>query len=712
MSSKIHHAISIVITIGVLLLAFNFTYSFIRIYDVILDFFNCLGYFANETFGTSFKVNLNIIDKVYDLFDFWFPLSFETLKSIIKDYFKFIFNERTLDLFYYDFLDFMTVFLKVMLIVLPFLVVFKMLLENIYFTQNENDPDSNSKQLVKFKNTFVVYYSFVKKKISLYFDFLKDKKFYLIIWVLLFSFYFNFISIIIHFISYYLYFVVSFDIVNLYIFAYKILFDLMPMFLFIPWPVWIILGLFLFNFIRKNIAMSIFHHYENRNKGFINSLGQVTMICGPTGTSKTLTMTDMLLSTEMIFRDKALEKLLGYDNMFPNFPYISLENEIQRAFYYHEIYNLASAKKWILKKIRRSYEVELIDNQPVLKFKKDKLFGYDLKKYPLIYFNGYKEIHLFDMLENYTKVYLVYVVQSSLIVSNYAIRSDNYFDSLGNFPFWHSGFFNTNPDYVNNISRYSHILDFDALRLLKKVKENNKVSVDFGVFGITEIGKERGNQIDHRTIKVTSEEANQLNDGFNPNLKIKRHDSTVDNYAFLKIFLDDQRAESLGADAREQCEKIIYIKNKSDYQNPLILFRLEYMIYSLIKNKWEDIYKTYRYYRSDNTLLFYILKNIYSAYQHYIDRLYNKFGFFVSTLSAESGTLDGNAETNKYYLMFSKIYSNRYATDCFSDFFYMKNINSNNGLNDLKEYECEKATIEELASQNSYFINDLLKHNK
>ena len=58
--------------------------------------------------------------------------------------------------------------------------------------------------------------------------------------------------------------------------------------------------------------------------------------------------------------------------------------------------------------------------------------------------------------------------------------------------------------------------------------------------------------------------------------------------------------------------------------------------------------------------------------------------------------------------MTKKIYSKRFSTDCFSDFFTEKALRSPVGIDDLPEYSTEKATFDELSEQNSYFINDLL----
>ena len=46
--------------------------------------------------------------------------------------------------------------------------------------------------------------------------------------------------------------------------------------------------------------------------------------------------------------------------------------------------------------------------------------------------------------------------------------------------------------------------------------------------------------------------------------------------------------------------------------------------------------------------------------------------------------------------------------DGFSDFFVKKALRSPIGINDLDEYETEKATFAELAEQNSYFVAKLV----
>ena len=104
----------------------------------------------------------------------------------------------------------------------------------------------------------------------------------------------------------------------------------------------------------------------------------------------------------------------------------------------------------------------------------------------------------------------------------------------------------------------------------------------------------------------------------------------------------------------------------------------------------------------------YLLKLLTAKVQHYYTGIYNRFGYCTLRVQIESGTQDGQISENKYYLSSKKIYSKRFSTDCFSDFFTEKALRSPVGIDDLREYATEKATFAELGLQNSYFVNDLL----
>ncbi|MCH5179922.1 MAG: hypothetical protein J1F32_01755 [Erysipelotrichales bacterium] len=695
----------ILITIVFILFSFMFVRSYVRIWESIKDFGLSIYYYFSElfTFKRSADPTINNIgnyDIVNDPFAF---LSLESLLIYFKLFFHSIINGENILRYLSSVFNVIYIILKVLLLVMPFFLLIWLLYRN-YFSENNKETNSDSVPLKCYKFFKFRIVSPVINWIRSFIDYVRCHRYFIIIWCVIWLLYFNVFTIIIEFLAFYFYFVISFNFSGLFIQFYKLLIDLIPIIRFVPLYVWIIIGVLVFNKIRKNIALSILRHHEMMNRGFINSMGLSSMICSPMGKGKTTLLTDAGLSLNVMFRDKAFELILSNDLKFPNFTFAVFENYIKEAISDHTIYNLATCRKWLSK-----WQDKFL-NDPV----PSNLFDYDFEKYGLTYWNGANEITIFEMLENYVQLYFIYVMQSSLLVSNYAIREDSILQDLGHFPMWHSDFFSSNSDYMNAYSRHSHILDFDMLRLGKTIVEDSKYrdAFEFGIVLITEGGKERGNMIDNRGLKKDSEEANQLNDLFNIWVKMMRHSATVDNFPFIKLIFDEQRPESIGADVREVCEKIIFIEEKKDVQTPLMLFRLESMIYEFLNSKFSGLYYNYRFYRSDNTLFMYLLKNIWGKYSHYYERLKYQFSYHQLVLSSKKGTLDETLGKFKYYISWKKIYSRRFATDAFKDYFMEKSSNSEIGLNDIPEFESESASWDELLSSNSYVIIQLSKLRK
>lgn len=366
------------------------------------------------------------------------------------------------------------------------------------------------------------------------------------------------------------------------------------------------------------------------------------------------------------------------------FATVAMQAEIDSG----RIYNLATVKYWVINLEQRG-----------------ELFSYDGERYGLIYDNGLKEEGIYDVLSTYAQAYFIYIIESSLIVSNYSIRTDNLLLDSGNFPLWLTDFFPTN---FRRNSRHAHILDFDILRLGKKVLDENPNagSFEFGVIGITEIGKERGNNLELQEKKKNADEANQKNDKFNSWLKMCRHSATVDNFPFIKVFADEQRPESWGADARDLCD-IVNIVSSGELKLAMPFYTIGDMIAEWAFNRFINLYYDFRFRRGDNTLLVHILKSVTAWIWKRNVRIYNRYGFSVLKIEKERGTMDGKIYKKKYYLMSAKIYRKRFATDCFADYFNDMALRTNVGLNDYREYLTECASVNELQAQNSYFINAL-----
>lgn len=714
-----------IITIFFLSYFFKFSNSLNCLFDGIKDLLNSLKYYFLKLIDFNSSVTVSV-DKI--------PISLKNAKLPflpkdwnlfllkLKIYFRSIFNSQNFSSYTSSFLLFILNFLKIFMLLSPLFIILYFQIQK-YYNQNEDNINKETKFLLLYKkieNKFLypIIYWFRNFKL-----FLKENKKIIILWICLWLFYFNVFTIIIELLAYYIYFTLSFDFLNLYIQVYKFLLYLTPLLEFFPIIFWIIIFFYFLNKFRLNIGYERLEHFEMMDRGFINSTGQVTMCCGSMGKGKTSLITDMSLSQTSMFRDKSFEKLLENDLKFSNFNWYNLEMFIKDKMNDHTIYNLSTIRN-LIKKLRFYFEASLdlddISTKSIKRYLKKKyrynfknlIFDYELEKYSLFYDDNLKLHYIWDVIENYALLYFVYIINSSLLVTNYSIREEIVINDLGNFPIWNNDFFRKNPYLSEAYSRHSHILDFDMLRLGKKIIENNIKSnaFEFGVVVITEGGKERKNTLELKETKKNVDETNQKNDLFNMWLKMARHLATIDNYPFIKVFIDEQRPESLGADVRELCEKIVFIKEKEDLKSVLPFFVFDVMFYELFENKFKNFYKKYRYYRNDKTLLMYLYKKIFTKIHHRHVKLINTFGYNRLVLESEKGTLDNQFEENNYYLMHKKIYSKRFATDAFSDFFVNKSVNCPIGLNDFEEYKTEKASIDELAKQNSYFINDLLKH--
>ena len=686
-----------IISIGFICLAvFVFKDSYMRFIHAVRDFGLSIAYYFCKLFNIEISISpmVSSIDSSYNVRLFWIPLDFELFKQKLGIYFVSLWNWESFKSYSITFISGLADFCRILLIIIPFIFVIIWLFGRYFDIREDSIDDKPSKQLTWYKNHIFKFHLWIKDKILSIKDYFFERRLFRNFWILIWVFSFNIATIVVEFFAFYFYFVMSFDIGNIFIQFYKFLCDLKA----IPFLIKLVFIFILIHIIRIKIAFNRLNHFEMRNRGFLNSLGLVVLITGVTGKGKTLLMTDLALSQEVMFRDTAFEKILNNDVKFPNFPFATFETELKRAIYYHEIYSLATCEIWINKKRERFEKTESTE----------KCFGYDHINYGLYHNNGLGHEYLFDMLDKYTKLFFIYTIQSSLLISNYGIRVDNNLMSANHFPMWDSNFFRDS-DESEYYTRHSHIIDFDILRLGKKVIEDNPLSdsVEFGCYVITEFDKERGNQLTNQAFKIDSDTANPKNDLTELCEKIHRHSSTVDNYPFLRIFTDSQRAMSVMADNREIAEKIVNITDVGESKNALIFFFFDELIYDFFFRRFEKWYYKYRYARSDNTLFMYFFHKICAYFISSFNRKVNKFGYAIYGGKVEKSTLDGTFDDFKWYRLNKKIFANRYKSNCFKDYWNEKSLRSLVGLDDLREYESTQATIEEMKLQHSYWIDKL-----
>lgn len=696
------HYICIAITIIFLCLSiFYFKYAMPRLIESFVDLGTSAKFYINELFELNWSGKVTINDFTKQPFEMpWnLPSTWEEFKVLWSEYWNLFFTKENLQNYILFLGDVIYYISKLIMVLMPFVILIMILLNKQ--EPINNDYNKDSKALIWWKkNIEVKVYLPIKKWVLGFIDFLNEHDFYKKLWLVIWMYNFNILTMFVELIAYYLYFVSSFELTTIYIQVLKLLMDLSVAIDFIPTIGWVCITLFIINRIRRKIGYNKLNHMEMKDRGFINERPIVLMLNGTMGSKKTTIITDMALSQEIMLRDKAFEKLLENDLKFPYFPWINLENSLKGAIKHHYVYNLATCRKWVNQKRAR------FEKRPC----KRHIFMYDYERYGMKYDDKLCLTDVWDVIYNYAQLYFVYIIQSSLLISNYSIRVDNILEDLGNFPLWNTELFKRDSRYVDAYSRHAHIIDFDMLRLGKKVLDYNEKAdcFEFGVINITEIGKERGNAVELREIKKSDLTANQKNDLFNTWLKMIRHSATIDNFPFVKVITDDQRPESWGADARDLCE-LVYIEKTSEMRLAMPLFSLEDLLLNWIIGKFSDKYYNYRFNRSDNTLRMYLFHGIVGKLNKYLKGIYNTFGFYKVNGTIESGRQDGKAKESKYYIMFKKIYSKRFSTDCFSDFFNEKALRSTLGLDDLQEFSTIKASFEEMIMENSYFFADLMK---
>ena len=706
------HYICVGISVAfVLLLLICFFRSIPRVAEACVSFGTSIAFYFCELMGVRHHI-MPTVTEMPDSILSWFPATLEEFKADFVRYWQLVIAPDSFRSYGGTLTSVLEVGSKVLLLIVPVIVLF-VLLSVMASSKRNNRHGADTLPLRVWKKV-TAGYPHVKAWVQSFFVFWVEHPLYRRLWIFIGLLALNGITIILEALSFYFYFVVSYDAGSIFTQFYKLFVDLIPAFTKVPLLVWLAVALFIFCRWRRKVGYERLHHREMNNRGFINDRPIVSLFVGTMGARKTTMLTDFALSKEAMFKDKALELLLENDMRFPYFPWINFELHLKALMERHVIYNLASIKAYIRNIERMFYllQDEVIRRVYFRHCRRRRLqpfdysFGYDWRRYGISYNDGLKVVSLFTVLENYAQEYFIYVITSSLIISNYAIRSDLQLSDEGNFPLWDSDFFRRDARLLDEYSRHSHILDFDTLRIGKKVIEDNPLagSFEFGVVVVTEFAKERGNMLTNKKYRADDPAANPVNDLLETQLKMFRHAATVDNYPFICFLSDDQRAMSLGADARELFD-IIHIRGSSELRLHLPFFFVEEFLYLLLWPRFSKNYLSQRHRRGDHTLMMYLQKSLTDCIKRHYDRVMNTFGYYLLNVQVEDGAVEGVYKDAKIYLSCKKDYSRRFATDCFSDYFNARALASGIGIEDYLTYETERARRDEMRLQHSFFFS-------
>ena len=611
-----------------------------------------------------------------------------------------LFNRDNAAFYGIDLLNILNKILRV-IIWIPLIFVLIMVINSFVLKEKPADEDKESQALVKFKkieNKLLPIRDWFKE----FQLFLADTPFYTVAFLLIIAMTYRVLPLLIDFISVYFNLVKFFNISVLFNFITLVVYDVFIITAYYNKFFLAILIIVIILLLRAHFGRKQLERMQAANEEVAESLAVATLITGPPGSGKTFMATSLTLDVEMQFRNDAFAILQKYYQMFPNFNFASFEAWIIKAIEDRTVVNRSQIK----------LAIEGIWEKFLLKHDKTILFNYDFKKYSLLFFDGVKYISLKEALIQYGQSYFIYFTDKALCFSNLAVKHK--YDRGGYFPLYDYDYINKNKRGWATNAKYSSIINFDSRRILNHVDPYDSKKwyiMDGQVELITELDKERGNQMDHVGLDKRSTTANQKNDGYNRSLKLTRHEFTIDNKPFTKIIFDTQREQSVNADLRETCEDRITIQtSKKDVEISLPFAWLDYLIFNPLVNKFIKYHYEFRSKRKDETLYNYLISKLINPLYKHLTKLSNVYGYKAVDYIRESGVTAehrGESKNMIYYFINQKMLADRYATDAYSAFFDNERAAAKEGFIDAETYSSSRATVEELKSQNSYMIDEI-----
>lgn len=704
----IYHVMAIAILIGAAMLGyFRNPEVFLRFWEAVRDFFHSLG----ALFTPS--VRPTVMQLPHDMIE-GFPKALEDLAKILQSFGdNFISKEN-----FFGYLIFLAGGMKRVSYFLLFFGTFAVLpfvgFMILSVIRQNNDYAKQSKPLRFFLWCRVHIWDSAKRFFIGFYEFFKRRSKYMLMLILILCFFLNAYTILFEFFAYYFYFLFfpEFSFANLGGQIVKLLYDISLAFRYLPVWVWVLIGFWIFDKIRRKIGYRRLELLEDKLRDFIEERGIIMLYCGSMRTGKTTLVTSVLKSLNALARKWAKDGMRDIDMKFPNFPWITLERMLRKEFNRHRIYNLYTVRQyvkgmiagdracWADKGLERRFRRHL-SKEYGIKFR-STFFGYNREINPTEYDGGLGIEKIEDLILDYAQLYLIYIMPS-LLLTNYAVRMDNDWFDNGNFPEWDDDFFRRDPDSVES-SIMSHILNQDMLRPGKQMDPDDPYvhSFEFGFVGMIEIGKERGNQHDLEGVERKAKEVNQKNDLYDAELKLMGHLATIYHIPFIRFVCDEQRPENWGANARELCD-IITIRERGRDKILMPFFAIEEAAYLLASRIFGNQYDKFRFNRGDMTLTMYLLKSLYKKIYNHYHWIENTFGGHFVSVKVEKGTQDEKAGKAKLFVASKKVYANVFATDAWKGLLEERVKRSSTGLDDVPRYRDVYASIDEFRQHRSYF---------
>lgn len=686
----------------------------VRFVQVIKDLWDSCKYYMQETYLSAFGLDLHVKYSVREI-----PKNANVVLPIEWDEFKILFSEfgqrlitgENVARFFKKIWNGISNVVWVLYYAMPLIIVLIVLniLEKDKVDNNYGETTKPLRAFIRFEDKVLYPTLNVVKD---FFSFVKSKTRYLLIFFTIWAWNLNVINIAIEVVAYVIFFIGNIGDIKFYTQIAKLAIDLVPLFYYVPTVVWIVVTAWIIDKTRRKIGYARLDGSEAKNVEFLEDHPGNIVITGKPRKGKSTTLDDMLLSLDTIYRNKAHEKMLEKHLYFPYFKWDLVEQtckNFQNSIPNYDLFRIRN----FCKELEKAYNSKTSEDLFLARIQKlgylanDLIFDYDVNRYPLTYDNCLEVITIWKALRLYMEEYFIYTCPTPLIVGNFATRCDYNYVDLGNQPQLNADFFRKTAEESANATKMSHLLIWDSMRLGKKhdEKEPFKDSFDVGCAGITEAGKEYGNQITNSGLKTDSDSANIKNDLSTVDLKMHSHGATIDNYTYFRVLMDEQRASSIMADITEIGQEVNIVA-KSD---PVILmpfYSFGELIYYWAYSKYQEFYTDYVTRHSGQSLRFYLKTKIFKLIYNHHTRIANTFTRYTLTVKVrDNSVMESEASDTKYYICTKKSYANRYDTTSFASYYEEKwSHSTEGGINQIPTYSGVRPTIDELRRTGSYNV--------
>lgn len=590
-------------------------------------------------------------------------------------------------LFAYKLSKVLMVLTQIALVAIPVGLILWKLIKHLFFKPNTKHGQKTlplKNWLTVSKYSVVPVNSYTRGLIEFVSDSTYTKPILMLIWLLNI----NALTIIISFIPFYFYFCTSLDFPALWNQIVGTILALRYMALLTPIVI-VPVVLYYIDKWRQSMAVNKLERLERKNKDVLEKREISTIKWGPMGTMKTFTLSDQALSLSVMFTEKAEELKDTCKNMFPFFPWLLFELDIEQNIVDGKLYNWAGTKEYVIG-IENEFNYDMND-----------LYKYDYKKYGMDYWNGIAKVNLWTVLQDYARLHFLYVIQGSFIISNYSIRENKVKYTVGNTIRYDNSFYRFEKDDEVN-SYYSRILNFDILRMCKTFEEAKvNTSLEFGIICITEADKEQENDKEIQNDSKQSPYPTPRNDGIAQTEKFIRHRATIMGQCFVAILKDSQRVVSVNIDSR-QLATLERMLKPSDYKSALPFFWIDRMIFKIVDRIYQPFNKLMEFNKGNQGLIQHTMTWLHKKVYDHTERLANKYNYRVIQIEYEAGIEDGETTIVKYYLCNAKMFADRYNTATHENFFEMRALESETGITQYESYGATTMTDEEFDKQNSY----------